>query len=103
VPTVTAAQAQSKIKILEKLPELEPPEADETETFRFVLPFSASTNHSHKHLSSFPDCDKISPPVLQLSGTSFSYTPGVPILQNIDIDVGLDSRIAVVGANGAGK
>lgn len=31
-----AAQAQSKIKILEKLPELEPPEADETETFRFV-------------------------------------------------------------------
>ena len=30
-----AAQAQSKIKILEKLPELQPPEADETETFRF--------------------------------------------------------------------
>lgn len=31
-----AAQAQSKIKILEKLPELQPPEADETETFRLV-------------------------------------------------------------------
>ncbi|KAH8120718.1 P-loop containing nucleoside triphosphate hydrolase protein [Phellopilus nigrolimitatus] len=80
-----AAQAQSKIKILEKLPELQPPEADETETFRF------------------PDCDKISPPLLQLSGVSFGYTPDHPILKNIDIDVGLDSRIAIVGANGAGK
>ena len=29
-----AAQAQSKIKILEKLPDLQPPEAAETETFR---------------------------------------------------------------------
>ncbi|KAI5120551.1 hypothetical protein M0805_000279 [Coniferiporia weirii] len=80
-----AAQAQSKIKILEKLPDLQPPEAEETETFRF------------------PDCDKISPPLLQLSGVSFGYTPDKQILKNIDIDVGLDSRIAVVGANGAGK
>jgi ATP-binding cassette subfamily F protein 3 len=31
-----AAQAQSKIKILEKLPELEPPEAEETEKFKYV-------------------------------------------------------------------
>ena len=31
-----AAQAQSKIKILEKLPELEPPEEDETEKFKYV-------------------------------------------------------------------
>ncbi|EJD04492.1 uncharacterized protein FOMMEDRAFT_122300 [Fomitiporia mediterranea MF3/22] len=80
-----AAQAQSKIKILEKLPELQPPQTAETETFKF------------------PDCEKISPPLLQLSGVSFGYTPDSPILKNIDIDVGLDSRIAVVGANGAGK
>ena len=37
-----AAQAQSKIKILEKLPELEPPEADEKETFRFVQIYFSS-------------------------------------------------------------
>ncbi|KZT42849.1 hypothetical protein SISSUDRAFT_1041115 [Sistotremastrum suecicum HHB10207 ss-3] len=80
-----AAQAQSKIKILEKLPELEPPEADETEKFRF------------------PDCDKISPPLLQLSDVAFGYSPEKLILQNATIDIGLDSRIAVVGANGAGK
>jgi ATP-binding cassette subfamily F protein 3 len=29
-----AAQAQSKIKILEKLPELEPPEAEDSESFK---------------------------------------------------------------------
>ncbi|KAL5535075.1 hypothetical protein ACEPAF_3168 [Sanghuangporus sanghuang] len=80
-----AAQAQSKIKILEKLPELQPPEAAETETFRF------------------PECDKISPPLLQLSSVSFGYSPVNPVLKNIDFDVGLDSRIAVVGANGTGK
>lgn len=32
-----AAQAQSKIKILEKLPELEMPEAAETERFRYII------------------------------------------------------------------
>jgi hypothetical protein len=36
-----AAQAQSKIKILEKLPELEAPEADESETFKCASPPSS--------------------------------------------------------------
>ncbi|KIY63247.1 P-loop containing nucleoside triphosphate hydrolase protein [Cylindrobasidium torrendii FP15055 ss-10] len=80
-----AAQAQSRIKILEKLPELEPPEVDETETFKF------------------PECDKISPPILQMSDVTFGYSPEKVILKGVDIDVGLDSRIAVVGANGSGK
>ncbi|OCH88972.1 hypothetical protein OBBRIDRAFT_757229 [Obba rivulosa] len=80
-----AAQAQSKIKILEKLPELTPPEADETETFKF------------------PETEKISPPLLQLNEASFGYTPDNVLLQGINFDVGLDSRIAMVGPNGAGK
>ncbi|KAI0641150.1 P-loop containing nucleoside triphosphate hydrolase protein [Trametes meyenii] len=80
-----AAQAQSKIKILEKLPELQPPEVEETETFKF------------------PETEKISPPVLQLNEASFGYTPDKILLKGINIDVGLDSRIAVVGPNGAGK
>jgi ATPase subunit of ABC transporter with duplicated ATPase domains len=53
--------------------------------------------------SRFPDVDKISPPLLQLSGVDFGYTPEKQILKNVYIDIGLDSRIAVVGANGAGK
>ncbi|KAH7911822.1 P-loop containing nucleoside triphosphate hydrolase protein, partial [Hygrophoropsis aurantiaca] len=80
-----APQAQMRIKILEKLPDLEPPEVEETETFKFS------------------ETEKISPPLLQLSEVTFGYTPDKLILKGINIDVGLDSRIAVVGANGAGK
>ncbi|KAI5983602.1 hypothetical protein EDD15DRAFT_1865013 [Pisolithus albus] len=80
-----AAQAQMRIKILEKLPDLQPPEEEETEKFRF------------------PEAEKISPPLLQLSEVTFGYTPEKLILKNVNFDVGLDSRIAIVGANGAGK
>ncbi|SJL05384.1 related to ATPase component of ABC transporters with duplicated ATPase domains/Translation elongation factor EF-3b [Armillaria ostoyae] len=80
-----AAQAQSRIKILEKLPELEPPEADETERFKF------------------PETDKISPPILQMDEVTFGYSPEKIVLKSVNIDVGLDSRIAIVGANGSGK
>ncbi|KAL0581212.1 hypothetical protein V5O48_000800 [Marasmius crinis-equi] len=80
-----AAQAQSKIKILEKLPELHPPEEEDTENFKF------------------PETEKISPPLLQMSEVTFGYTPEKVILKDVNIDVGLDSRIAIVGANGSGK
>ncbi|KAF9535793.1 P-loop containing nucleoside triphosphate hydrolase protein [Crepidotus variabilis] len=80
-----AAQAQSKIKILEKLPDLQPPDEEETETFKF------------------PETDKISPPVLQADEVTFSYSPDKVLLKGVNFDVGLDSRIAMVGANGAGK
>ncbi|CEQ40796.1 SPOSA6832_02450 [Sporobolomyces salmonicolor] len=80
-----AAQAQMKIKILEKLPELTPPEEDDVVTFKF------------------PETDKISPPLLQLSEVSFGYTKDKLLLKGVNIDVGLDSRIGLIGANGAGK
>ncbi|EEB92231.1 hypothetical protein MPER_09291, partial [Moniliophthora perniciosa FA553] len=80
-----AAQAQSKIKILEKLPELHPPEEEETEKFRF------------------PETEKIAPPLLQMNEVTFGYTPEKIILKGVNIDIGLDSRIAIVGANGSGK
>ncbi len=80
-----AAQAQSKIKILEKLPELTPPEQEDTETFKL------------------PETEKISPPILQLNEVTFGYTPEKVLLKGINIDVGLESRIAVIGPNGAGK
>ncbi|GAA6030513.1 hypothetical protein JCM8097_006182 [Rhodosporidiobolus ruineniae] len=80
-----AAQAQMKIKILEKLPELTPPEEDDVVTFKF------------------PETDKISPPLLQLSDVSFGYTKERMLLGDVNIDVGLDSRIGLIGANGAGK
>ncbi|KAL4069252.1 P-loop containing nucleoside triphosphate hydrolase protein [Scleroderma citrinum] len=80
-----ASQAQMRLKILEKLPDLQPPEEEETEKFRF------------------PEAEKISPPLLQLSEVTFGYSSDKAVLKGINFDVGLDSRIAIVGANGAGK
>ncbi|KAK9384886.1 P-loop containing nucleoside triphosphate hydrolase protein [Lipomyces mesembrius] len=78
-------EAQSRIKKLEKLPVLEPPEEDQTLTFRF------------------PEVEKLSPPIIQLENASFAYNASRTIISNVDIDVQLDSRIALVGANGSGK
>lgn len=51
----------------------------------------------------FPEVEKLSPPIIQLSGVSFWYTKDKPLLNNVDLDVQLDSRIGIVGPNGAGK
>ncbi|KAF8474647.1 P-loop containing nucleoside triphosphate hydrolase protein [Kalaharituber pfeilii] len=80
-----SSEAQSRIKKLEKLPVLEPPEDEYTVSFKF------------------PEVEKLSPPIIQMSGVSFSYVPGNQIVQNVDLDVQLDSRIGIVGPNGAGK
>jgi ATP-binding cassette subfamily F protein 3 len=79
-----SSEAQSRIKKLEKLPILEAPETDDEVTFRF------------------PEAEKISPPVLQMTDVSFSYGDK-QILKHVDLDVQLDSRVAVIGPNGAGK
>ena len=80
-----AAQAQSRIKELERLPVLEPPESERGEHF------------------TLPDTEGISPPLLQLDNASFGYTPDRMLLRNINFDVTMDSRVAIVGSNGAGK
>lgn len=80
-----AAQAQSKIKELERMPELEPPEADDVVHFRL------------------PETEKLSPPLLQLSEVTFGYSMDRILLRDVSFDVTMESRIAVVGSNGAGK
>ncbi|RKP29792.1 hypothetical protein METBISCDRAFT_23897 [Metschnikowia bicuspidata] len=80
-----SSEAQSRIKKLEKLPILEPPEDDKIITFKF------------------PDPDGLSPPILQMHNVAFGYTPDKILLQNVDMDVQMDSRIAFCGGNGTGK
>lgn len=80
-----APQAQSRIKILEKLPILEAPEAEKAVTFKFADP------------------DALSAPILQMDNVKFGYTPDKIIINDINLDMRLDSRIAVVGPNGAGN
>lgn len=80
-----SSEAQSRIKKLEKLPMLEPPEDDKVITFRF------------------PDPDGLSPPIMQMHDVCFGYTPEKILLKNVDLDVQMDSRIAFCGGNGTGK
>lgn len=53
----------------------------------------------------FPDCGKLPPPVLQISGISFSYSGQKKdyLYENLELSVDLDSRVALVGPNGVGK
>ncbi|KAJ3510179.1 hypothetical protein NLJ89_g4829 [Agrocybe chaxingu] len=97
-----AAQAQMKIKILEKLPDLQPPEEAETEQFRFAIVMDFRDAYTDEN-ERFPETEKISPPLLQMNDITFGYTPDKILLRGVNFDVGLDSRIAMVGANGAGK
>ena len=80
-----SSEAQSRIKKLEKMPVLQPPEAE------YVVHFK------------FPDVEKLSPPIIQMTNVAFGYTKDQPLLKNVDLDVQLDSRIGIVGPNGAGK
>ncbi|KAK0641028.1 P-loop containing nucleoside triphosphate hydrolase protein [Cercophora newfieldiana] len=80
-----SSEAQSRIKKLEKMPVLEPPEAEYSVHFKF------------------PDVEKLSPPIVQMSGVTFGYNKDNILLRNVDLDVQLDSRIGIVGPNGAGK
>ncbi|PGH07946.1 hypothetical protein AJ80_07927 [Polytolypa hystricis UAMH7299] len=80
-----AAEAQSRIKKLEKMPVLEAPESEYTVHFKF------------------PDVEKLSPPIVQMTDVAFGYTKDMPLLRHVDLDVQLDSRIGIVGPNGAGK
>ena len=50
----------------------------------------------------FPNPEQISPPILQADVITYGYTPEKIILSNICFDVRMDSKIAVVGPNGAG-
>jgi ATP-binding cassette subfamily F protein 3 len=67
------------------MPVLEPPEVEYSVKFKF------------------PDVEKLSPPIVQMSEVTFGYTKDNILLRNVDLDVQLDSRIGIVGPNGAGK
>ncbi|KAL9535812.1 hypothetical protein SMMN14_01667 [Sphaerulina musiva] len=80
-----SSEAQSRIKKLERMPVLDPPESVYTVHFKF------------------PDVEKLSPPIIQMDNVTFGYSPDKILLKNVDLDVQLDSRIGIVGPNGAGK
>nr|QTW43718.1 ABCF3 [Eurytemora affinis] len=81
-----APMVQSRIKMLEKLPKLEPVVTEATVTLKF------------------PDVDKLSPPILMLSEVSYTYPETTrTIFSKVDLSATMESRICIVGENGAGK
>ncbi|KAE9554907.1 hypothetical protein FO519_001872 [Halicephalobus sp. NKZ332] len=81
-----ASMVQSRIKMLEKLPVLRQVEMEQDVVLKF------------------PQCEKLSNPVLQLDEVSFRYTKDSDfIFKNICVGTDNDSRICIVGENGAGK
>uniref|UniRef100_A0A914H6S7 ABC transporter domain-containing protein n=2 Tax=Globodera TaxID=31242 RepID=A0A914H6S7_GLORO len=81
-----ASMVQSRIKMLEKMPALQPVEFESDVVFHFK------------------ECEKLGNPVLQLDDVSFRYSKESPfIFQKVCIGSRSDSRICIVGENGAGK
>jgi ATP-binding cassette subfamily F protein 3 len=80
-----AAQAQSRLKMIERLG---PPIA-------VVEEQSVSFD--------FPDPEELPPPLLQIEQGEVGYEPGKPVLRGLDLRLDMDDRIALLGANGNGK
>lgn len=51
----------------------------------------------------FPEPEKLRPPLLKIEEGHFEYSSGAPILKGINFSVEMESRLAIVGANGVGK
>ncbi|MBD3677977.1 MAG: ABC-F family ATP-binding cassette domain-containing protein [Rhodobacteraceae bacterium] len=79
-----ARQAQSRVKMLEKMTPIAAPE----EMARRVF--------------TFPEPKELSPPIINLEGVAVGYD-GVPVLKRINARIDQDDRIALLGRNGEGK
>ncbi|MBT4463517.1 MAG: ATP-binding cassette domain-containing protein, partial [Rhodospirillaceae bacterium] len=51
----------------------------------------------------FPSPDPLSPPLIALDDAAVGYDEDTPILQDLDLRIDMDDRIALLGANGNGK
>jgi ATP-binding cassette subfamily F protein 3 len=81
-----ARQAQSRVKMLEKMgPVMAVVTSD-------VLPIR------------IPAPDRLlSPPIIAIDDVKVGYTPGKPVLRDISLRIDNDDRIALLGSNGNGK
>ena len=81
-----ATQAQSRIKMIEKMKDVAIPVSERTVPFHFTAPEA-----------------QLAPPLLELRGASCGYGENAVILTEVDLRVDPDDRIAIVGTNGQGK
>ena len=79
-----AVQAQSRVKMLEKMTPIVAPE------------------DAKKVVFSFPEPEELSPPIINIEGGAVGYG-GPPILKRLSLRIDQDDRIALLGRNGEGK
>ena len=79
-----ARQAQSRVKMLEKMTPITPPA------------------EAAKHVFTFPAPEELSPPIVALDGVKVGYD-GKPVLGRLNLRIDQDDRIALLGRNGEGK
>lgn len=79
-----AVQAQSRVKMLEKLQPITAPE------------------EARKVVFTFPEPEELSPPIVNLEGAAVGYG-GPPVLRRLSLRIDQDDRIALLGRNGEGK
>ncbi len=80
-----ARQAQSRLKALERMDELQPVRPD------------------HEVAFDFPNPDQMAPPLIALDNASVGYAPGEAVLNRVGLTLDMDDRIALLGENGNGK
>jgi len=79
-----AKQAQSRLKMLERME-----------------PISAAIENRVSAFN-FPSPEQLSPPIIKLEDVAVGYD-GTPVLKGLDLRIDQDDRIALLGANGQGK
>ncbi|MDE2184011.1 MAG: ABC-F family ATP-binding cassette domain-containing protein [Alphaproteobacteria bacterium] len=80
-----ARQAQSRLKMLERLQTVDIPVDEHTAPIRL------------------PKATPASPPFVALDHVSVGYVPGRPVLERLSLRIDQDDRIALLGKNGNGK
>lgn len=80
-----ARQAQSRIKMLEKMKPIASVIQDYTVTFNFKAG------------------EELSSPILSMDECAVGYAPGDHVLKHLNLRIDADDRIALLGANGNGK
>ena len=81
-----ARQAQSRVKMLERMKPVSAIVSDEVREIHFPAPEKM-----------------LSPPILALDNVAVGYEPGKPVLSKVTLRVDTEDRIALLGSNGNGK
>jgi ATP-binding cassette subfamily F protein 3 len=80
-----AKQAQSRLRAIEKMDMVDALIAERATSF------------------SFPKPEQIASPIITIDDVQVGYEPGKPVLEHVNIGIGGEDRIALLGANGNGK